>query len=90
MLHQFYTSLIIGLLLLSSTAFAQTSAAQNNAEEKLALEQDQDAMHYAQGIEVETLKQHLDLLAGPEYAGRGNGQEGQKKQDDIWLIIFAN
>jgi len=79
MLHQFYTSLIIGLLLLSSTAFAQTSAAQNNAEEKLALEQDQDAMHYAQGIEVETLKQHLDLLAGPEYAGRGNGQEGQKK-----------
>ena len=68
-----FTLLVCLLAILASN----TSNAQPTR--KAPLPKDKVAMQYAETITSADLSKHLELLAGKEFMGRGNGQEGLTK-----------
>lgn len=66
--------LILALLLLSSLNYTHAQP-----QRKAPLPKDEIAMQYAETITADDLSQHLNQLAGKEFMGRGNGQDGLTK-----------
>lgn len=65
------------LVCLFATLISNTTNAQT--DRKAPLPKDEVAMKYAETITSADLSKHLELLAGKEFMGRGNGQEGLTK-----------